>query len=61
MASTNPNKVSMFSENPMIAITAKVPINDTGTATSGIMAILQDWRNTITTITTRITASRNVS
>src|SRR5260221_6706677 len=53
IANTSPNNESELRENPIRAITTKVPINETGTAMSGIKAILQDWRNSMTTITTR--------
>ena len=41
-------------------MTAKVPTIATGTATSGISADRQFWRNSRTTTATRITASRSV-
>src|SRR5258708_9307127 len=61
IASTNPHRESEFSENPQGAMTARVPINDTGTAINGMSAILQDCRKTMTTITTKIMASPTVS
>ena len=54
MASTRPNSVSALSEKPSSSITAKVPIRDTGTATSGMIEARQVCRNRITTSTTRI-------
>ncbi len=44
----------------MAAITAKVPMMATGTATRGMMADRQFCRNSSTTKATRITASRSV-
>lgn len=60
MARINPKSVSRFSEKPSASITAKVPTSDTGIATSGMTAARQDCRNTITTTTTRSTASKIV-
>src|ERR1700732_5367640 len=42
IASTNPKSDRLLSDNPIAAIAANVPINDTGTARSGIMEALQD-------------------
>ena len=39
---------------------AKVPISDTGMATIGMIAARQDCRKTMTTMTTRTTASKSV-
>ena len=47
IASTMPNSVSVLSEKPSAAITAKVPISDTGIATIGMIAVRQDCRNTM--------------
>ncbi len=60
MASTRPNKERLFSEKPIMAIAANVPINDTGTASNGMMDARQFCRNSTTTITTRIIASTSV-
>jgi hypothetical protein len=60
MARMRPNSVRLFKEKPSADITAKVPMRETGMATIGISAVRQDWRNTRTTMTTRITASTNV-
>ncbi len=47
----------LFSENPKAAITASVPISETGMVTSGITAVRQRCRNKITTSTTSSRAS----
>ena len=60
MASTRPNSVSVFSEKPSAAMTAKVPISETGIATIGMIAVRQHCRKTMTTRTTRTTASNSV-
>ena len=60
IASTRPNSDRLFSEKPNAAITAKVPIRDTGIARIGITAARQVCRNTMTTSTTRATASKMV-
>src|ERR1700757_4399639 len=60
IASTKPNNDRLLSENPNAAITAKVPTNDTGTATIGMRVARQVCRNTSTTINTRTTASIKV-
>ena len=60
MASTSPNSVRLLSENPSAAMTANVPTTATGTATSGMSAARQFWRNTSTTRATRMIASRSV-
>ena len=60
IASTSPNSDRLFSEKPNAAITANVPTIATGTAISGITAARQFCRKTITTMATRITASRSV-
>ena len=59
--STRPKSDSVFSEKPITSITAKVPISETGTATSGMIDARQVCRNTITTITTSRIASNSVS
>ena len=60
IASTRPKSVRLLRLNPIAAMTANVPMIATGTATSGITADRQFWRNSSTTIATRITASRKV-
>ena len=60
MASTSPNSVSVLIENPKPSRTAKVPMIDTGTATSGMTDARQVCRNSTTTITTSSTASNSV-
>ena len=60
-ASTRPNSVRLLSVKPNIAMKKKVPINETGMATSGMMAARQVCRNRITTSTTSTIASRMVS
>ncbi len=57
---TSANIDRLFSENPNAAITASVPISDTGMASSGMMAVRQRCRNSTTTITARIIASSSV-
>src|SRR3546814_8220583 len=57
MASTMPNNVSMLMEKPKAAMTAKVPMSETGIATIGISAVRQDCRKTRTTRTTSSIAS----
>ena len=60
MASTNPNSVKLFREKPSAAMTANVPINETGTSIIGRIMARQSCKNTSTTSPTRITASRRV-
>ena len=60
IASTRPNSDSVLNEMPTAAITANVPISDTGMARIGMIAARQVCRNRITTITTRISASNSV-
>ena len=60
IASTRPNSVRLFSEKPIAAMTANVPISETGTSIIGRIMALQSCRNTSTTMPTRITASRSV-
>ena len=57
IASTRPNSDRLLSEKPNAAITAKVPISETGMATIGMIEARQVCRNRITTSTTRIAAS----
>ena len=61
MASTRPNSDRLFRVKPNIAMKKKVPISDTGMATSGMMAARQVCRNTTTTSTTSSTAFTIVS
>ena len=56
-ASTSPNSVSMLMEKPRPCITAKVPMSDTGMATSGMIVARHVCRNSSTTTTTSKTAS----
>ncbi len=60
IASTNPNSVRLFRLKPKPAITAKVPMIATGTASSGMRADRQFCKNSSTTAATRMTASRSV-
>ena len=60
IASTRPKSDSMFSEKPNAAITANVPISDTGIASSGITLARQVCRKTSTTSTTSTIASNSV-
>ena len=53
IASTSPNSDRLFSVNPNIAMKKKVPISDTGIATSGMIAARQVCRNRMMTSTTR--------
>ena len=57
IASTKPNSVRLFNEKPSAAITANVPIRDTGMATIGIAAARHDCRNSTMTKITSSTAS----
>ena len=61
IASTRPNSVRLFRLKPMAAITAKVPMMATGTATSGMSDDRQFCRNTNTTRATSTMASNRVS
>ena len=56
-ASTSPNKVRLLSVKPNSAMKKKVPISDTGMATSGMTAARQVCRNITTTSTTSRMAS----
>ena len=60
MASTRPKRLSALIEKPKPCMTAKVPMMDTGTASSGMMEARQVCRNRMTTSTTRATASSRV-
>ena len=57
MASTSPNRVRLFSEKPNAAITAKVPISETGIAMIGMIDARRLCRKTTITSTTSSTAS----
>src|SRR3546814_8338329 len=61
MASTMPNNVSMLMEKPKAAMTAKVPMSETGIATIGISAVRQDCRKTRTTRTTSSRSEEHTS
>ena len=60
IASTSPNRLSALIEKPNRCITAKVPITDTGTASSGMIEARQVCRNRMTTSTTSRIASSSV-
>jgi hypothetical protein len=60
MARIRPNMVSEFSVKPSAAAPAKVPMMETGMASSGITAARQFCRNRTTTSTTSATASAKV-
>ena len=60
IASTSPNSDRLFSEKPSSAMTANVPISDTGTAIIGMIVARQFCRNTSTTMKTRTNASISV-
>ena len=60
IASTSPNSVRLFSEKPSSAITANVPISDTGTSIMGMSVARQSWRKISTTMKTRTNASKRV-
>src|SRR5882724_8411868 len=60
MASTSPNNERVLIENPSKGKTAYVPINDTGTAMSGMSVARQFCKNRNTTKVTSATASRIV-
>ena len=51
----------MLIENPIMLMIAKVPINDTGIATTGMMVARQSCRKTKITNTTKTTAINSVS
>ena len=50
MASTSPNSVRLFREKPSAAMTANVPIKETGTSIIGRIMALQSCKNTSTTM-----------
>ena len=60
IASTRPNRLSALIEKPNRCITAKVPMIETGTATSGMIEARQVCRNNTTTTTTRAIAASRV-
>ena len=60
MASTSPKSDSMLSEKPRAAMTAIVPISDTGIASRGIRLARQFCRKRSTTTITSPTASKRV-
>ncbi len=60
MASTRPNSVSMLMEKPSAAMPAKVPMIDTGTASTGMSVTRKLCRKRYTTSTTSISASKKV-
>ena len=57
---TRPNNDSVLSEKPNKYMRAKVPTNEIGTATRGMIEARQVCRNSITTSTTNTVASSNV-
>ncbi len=60
IASTSPNSDSALIEKPKASSNEKVPMIDTGTASSGMIDARHVCRNTITTSTTSATASSSV-
>ncbi len=60
IASTSPNSDRLLSENPNIAMKKNVPTSEIGMARMGMIAARHVCRNSTTTSTTRITASRMV-
>ncbi len=46
VASVMPNRVSVLMENPSSLTNAKVPINETGIVTAGMIVLRQSSRNT---------------
>ena len=60
MAITRANKVIRLSEKPMVCMKKKVPINETGTAKTGMMVSLPFCKKMNTTKATRRNASSNV-
>ena len=60
IASTSPNSESVLNDTPTSDITRKVPTRLTGIAMIGMIAARQVCRKTMTTITTRMTASISV-
>ena len=61
IAKTRPNSDRLFSVKPNAAMKKKLPISETGMATSGMMAARQVCRNRTTTSTTSTMASPMVS
>ena len=60
MAKTKPNKVNVLIEKPSAAMTAKVPISDTGMVIQGINTARQLCKKKNITKTTRMVASMKV-
>ncbi len=60
MASTRPKSERVLMEKPNSGNKAKVPINDTGTASSGISVARQPCRKMKTTMMTSMMASTSV-
>ena len=60
IASTRPNSEMLFRLKPTAAITAKVPMIETGTSIMGRIMAFQSCRKTSTTIPTSTTASNMV-
>ncbi len=60
MASTRPKSVRLFRVKPIAAITANVPIKETGTSIIGRIMVFQSCKNTSTTRPTMNTASSKV-
>jgi len=60
-ASINPNRVKVLIENPSAAMTASVPISDTGMVIHGMMTARQFCRNRKITSTTNKVVSRKVT
>ncbi len=60
IASTSPKSVRLFKENPRSAMTAKVPMSDTGTSIMGISVARQSCKNMSTTMNTSTKASNSV-
>ncbi len=60
VARTRPNRIKLFSSDPLSRTTTRLPTKATGTAIPGIMARRQRPRNNTRTSNTRITASRKV-
>ena len=60
IARISPSKVIMFSENPNMSMTPKVPINEIGTAMAGTNVALTFCNERNTTRMTRKRASNNV-
>ena len=60
MVTTRPNSEMLFRLKPTAAITAKVPMMETGTSIIGRIMAFQSCRKTSTTRPTRATASNMV-